>query len=71
MKKTYQTPVAEKVSFDYEENVTASNSNGISYATTDESNDWWTCNIRYDDAADVCGQDEHENSNPFWRCNIK
>lgn len=68
MKKTYQTPIAEKLSFDYEENVTAS---GTDYPTTDVSNDWWTCNTRYDDAADVCGQDGHDNSNPFWRCNIK
>ena len=65
MKKEYMKPEAEKVVFDYSENVTAS------YATTDESNDWWTCNTRYADAADVCGQDGHENSNPFWRCNTK
>ena len=68
MKRTYQTPVAEKLGFDYEENVTAS---GTGYATTDVSNDWWTCNTRYADTETVCGQDGHEVSNPFWRCDTK
>ena len=65
MKKEYMKPQAEKVEFDYSENVTAS------WATTDESNPNWTCGTRYADAANVCGQDGHEQSNPFWRCNIK
>ena len=68
MKKEYKAPRAEKVEFSFFENVTAS---GISYATTDNSNDWWTCNIRYADAENVCGQDGHEVSNPFWRCDTK
>lgn len=76
MMKEYMKPEAEFIEFNYNENVAASGTGtgaagGISYETTDNSNDWWECHTRYADAADVCGQDGHENSNPFWRCNTK
>ena len=38
MKKEYEAPKAEKFAFDFSENVTASS---VSYATTDDSNDYW------------------------------
>ena len=74
--KEYTKPEAEFVGFNYAENVAASGtgngaSGGVSYETTDNSNDWWECHTRYADAADSCGQDGHENSNPYWRCNTK
>ena len=65
MKKEYEAPKAEKFAFDFTENVTASS---VSYATTDDSNDYWECHTRYADAEYVCGYDGRDLSNPFWEC---
>ena len=67
MKKDYQTPAAEKVEFDYSENVTASN-----YGTWEKwmvSNPWYTCDSSYKEANGVCGYNGHNISNPNYVCN--
>ena len=65
MKKEYMKPEAEKVEFNYSENVTAS----ISYATRDVDQINYECHEHYADAEKVCGQDGHNVSNPYYRCN--
>ncbi len=65
MKKEYMKPEAEKVEFNYSENVTAS----ISYATRDVDQINYECHEHYADAENVCGQDGHNVSNPYYRCN--
>lgn len=68
MKKEYTTPLAEKVEFDYSENVTASGA--TSYTTTDMSTQWWECHTRYvyGDSPSVCGS-QNEMSTAYWVCN--
>ena len=62
-------PEAEKVIFDYSENVTASRT----YTTTEQSNPDWNCNIRYifNDSVSVCGQDGHDVTHEYWLCDNK
>ena len=62
--KEYIKPMAEKVEFNYEENVSAS----ISYATRDIDQIGYECHEHYADAEHVCGQDGHNVSNPYYRC---
>jgi hypothetical protein len=57
MKKEYNTPQAEKLEFNYSDNVTASGSQG---ALTDQATTaWWKCETRYTDVHSidnsVCG----------------
>ena len=57
MKKEYNTPQAEKLEFDYSDNVVASGSQG---ALTDQATTvWWICETRYTDVHSidntVCG----------------
>ena len=62
MKKSYQPPVANKVVFDYSENVTAS-----SYGPWEVymvSNENYTCDTSYKDANGVCGYNGVHTSNP-------
>lgn len=40
MKKTYGTPIVEKIEFDYSDNVTASRGKRRTYSV---SNEWYTC----------------------------
>ena len=40
MKKTYQTPVVEKIEFDYSDTVTASGGKKQTYSV---SNEWYVC----------------------------
>ena len=42
MKKTYQTPVVEKIEFDYSDTVTASGAK--QKQTYSGSNEWYVCN---------------------------
>ena len=64
--KKYSTPKAEKLTFEYTDNVTASNG----YTTTDVSTQWWTCHTRYEygDSPMVCGS-QSEMSTAYWVCN--
>lgn len=57
MKKVYTKPMAEKLEFDYSDNVTASGNTG---ALTDQATTaWWKCETRYTDIHSidnsVCG----------------
>jgi hypothetical protein len=57
MKREYKTPLAEKLEFDYSDNVVASGSQG---ALTDQATTaWWKCETRYTDVHSidntVCG----------------
>jgi hypothetical protein len=57
MKREYKTPIAEKLTFDYSDNVVASGGQG---ALTDQATTaWWKCEIRYTDIHSidnsVCG----------------
>lgn len=57
MKKVYTKPVAEKLEFDYSDNVTAS---GNTSTLTDQATTaWWKCETRYTDIHSidnsVCG----------------
>ena len=69
MKKEYMKPRAERIIFEYDENVTASRS----YTTTDATTQWWECHTRYEfnDSVEVCGQDGHETTNAYWLCDNK
>ena len=69
MKKEYMKPEAEKVIFDYSENVTASRT----YTKTDATTQWWTCETRYvfNDSVEVCGQDGHDVTHAYWLCDNK
>ena len=74
MKKEYIKPEAEKIAFDFSDNVTASGANGSrTYTTTDATTEWWECHTRYEfnDSVEVCGQDEHEVTHAYWLCDIK
>lgn len=69
MKKEYIKPEAEKIMFDYSENVTACTSFGeISYETRDINQINYECHEHYADNEHVCGQDGHNVSNPYYRC---
>ena len=63
MKKNYQVPVAERVTFDYSENVTASNTYGP-WEVYMVSNENYNCNTSYKDANGVCGYNGVHTSNP-------
>lgn len=56
MKKEYKAPRAEKLEFDYSDNVTAS---GKSTLTDQATTQWWQCNTRIADVHSidntVCG----------------
>ena len=56
------SPVAEKVEFDYSDNVTAS------WATTNVSNPWYNCGSSDKDANGVCGFNGVHTSNPNYEC---
>ena len=48
MKREYKTPLAEKLEFDYSDNVVASG--GGQGALTDQATTaWWKCDTRYTD----------------------
>lgn len=66
MKRTYITPMAEKLVFSYTDNVAASNT----YSTTDLSTQWWECHSRfeYNDSPSLCGP-KTEMSTAYWVCN--
>lgn len=63
MKKAYETPVVEKIEFDYEETVTASNNSG----TYKESNPWYDCHssLLPDEG---CGYNGVHTSNATYVC---
>ena len=68
MKKPYQSPIANKVVFDYSENVTASQYGP--WETYMGSNENYDCNTSYKDANLVCGYNGHNVSNPNgYECN--
>ena len=71
MKKTYESPVAKKVVFDYMENVSASQTGGNygPWEKTNVSNPWYTCDSSYKDANGVCGYNGRNISNPNYECN--
>ena len=51
MKREYKTPLAEKLEFNYSDNVVASGSAG---ALTDQATTaWWKCETRYADIHSV------------------
>ena len=64
MKKEYMKPEAEKLTFDFSENVTAS------YRKTAVSTENWVCDSQYDfgDAPQTCGS-QHQTSGVSWVCN--
>ncbi len=62
MKKAYIKPEAEKVEFDYSENVTASWEKWMT------SNEWYTCDSSYKEANMVCGFNGKQISNPNYEC---
>ena len=64
--RKYNTPMAEKIHFDYSNNVTASRT----YTTTDASTQWWECHTRYvyGDSPVICGS-QKEISTAYWVCN--
>ena len=62
MKKAYIKPEAEKVEFDYSENVTAS------WEKWMVSNEWYTCDSSYKEANMVCGFNGKQISNPNYEC---
>ena len=43
----------------------------MSFPTRDVNQINYECHEHYSDAEGVCGQDGHDYSNPFWRCNTK
>lgn len=51
MKKEYSTPQAEKIEFNYSNNVTASGSQGT--LTDQASTAWWKCETRYTDVHSI------------------
>ena len=60
MRKEYKKPLAEKLDFDYSDNVTASNTGtGTGILTDQATTDWWKCETRYADIHSidntVCG----------------
>ena len=63
MKKEYVKPAAEKVEFNYSDNVTASNSD-----RTDAPDAYWQCGTRYNEEDGVCGQTGNDVSTPYWEC---
>ena len=69
MKKEYMKPEAERIVFDFSENVTASRT----YTTTDATTEWWECHTRYEfnDSVEVCGQDGHDVTHAYWLCDVK
>ena len=62
MKKQYVKPAAEKVEFNYTDNVTAS------WEVTNVSNPWYNCDSSYKDANGVCGFNGVHTSNPNYTC---
>ena len=44
MKKAYETPIVEKIEFEYTDTVTASNTATRAKQTYSVSNEWYTCN---------------------------
>ena len=64
--RKYVKPMAAKLTFNYNENVVASNG----YTTTDASTQWWQCHTRYEynDAPATCGP-HTEMSTAYWVCN--
>ena len=63
MKKEYMKPEAEKLTFDFSENVTAS------FRKTNKSTANWVCDTQYDfgDAPQTCGSQYH-TSGVSWYC---
>ena len=57
MKREYKTPLAEKLEFDYSDNVVASG--GAGTLTDQATTAWWKCETRYTDIHSidnsVCG----------------
>ena len=57
MKREYKTPLAEKLEFDYSDNVVASGGTGT--LTDQATTAWWKCQTRYTDIHSidnsVCG----------------
>lgn len=58
MKKEYKAPIAEKLTFDYSDNVVASGGNA-GQLTDQATTAWWTCQTRMTDIHSidnsVCG----------------
>ncbi len=66
MKKEYMKPEAEKVEFNYKENVTAS-----TYGPWEKwmvSNPNYNCDSSYKEANMVCGYNGKHTSNPNYEC---
>ena len=63
MKKEFMKPEAEKLTFDFSQNVTAS------YAKTDAPAVSWVCNTRpvYNDSLEKCAP-RTETSTLYWAC---
>ena len=69
MKKVYKKPAAEKVVFDYSENVTAcSPLPPATWEKTMVSNENYTCDSSYKDANGICGFNGLHTSNPNYEC---
>ena len=64
--RKYVTPKAEKLTFNYSNNVNAS----ATFPTTDVSTQWWECHTRYEfgDSPVICGS-QNEMSTAYWVCN--
>ena len=52
MKKEYKTPLAEKLEFNYSENIVASGGNKGTL-TDQATTAWWTCETRYTDVHSI------------------
>ena len=63
--KEYTKPLAEKLDFNYSENVAASRV----FTTTDATTQWWECHTRYEygDSPATCGS-QSEMSTAYWVC---
>ena len=68
MKKQYVKPEAEKVEFDYSENVTAS-TYGPWELTNVTNPGYPVCDSSYKDSFPVCGYNGKNISNPNYECN--
>ena len=63
MKKEFMKPEAEKLTFDFSENVIASR------PMTDQSTEWWVCRSKpvYNDSLEDCAP-KTETSTLYWAC---
>ncbi len=70
MKKAYETPIVEKIEFEYTNTVTASNKSAPVKQTYSVSNEWYTCNSSLV-ADNPCGLElsgGKHTSNAYYDC---